>query len=119
ERFAQLFGKSMAFTATAHVSVMNSSGRESNAAEMDYAMLDGMLRTEINMANTSAGEKSASAMEKMAGLGMSVMVQLIRPDKKASYVIYPGLKGYCESQLGKPTKKTEAATPAKVEKTKV
>lgn len=102
EQLLRLFGRNTAFSATAFVSVKGRSGKESHAAEMHYAMLDGKLRTELDMAKTKAGQKRAEGMEEMVAMGMNEMVTLIRPDLKKTYVIYPGLKAFCAMPIDEP-----------------
>jgi len=97
EVLAQLFGKNTAFTATANMSVKNRKGKETQAAEMEYAFLDGKLRIEIDMTKTKAGAKRPEQMGAMADMGLGKMVTLVRPDKKTTYIVYPGLKAYCEA----------------------
>ncbi|MEI6083613.1 MAG: hypothetical protein WCS70_04855 [Verrucomicrobiota bacterium] len=117
ERLAQLFGKNTAFTATSTMSVKNRKGKETQAGEMQYAFLDGKLRIEIDMAKTKGGAKHADQMSAMADMGLGKMVTLTRPDKKTTYIIYPGLKGYCEAPKTVATK-TEGTVP-KMERTEL
>jgi len=117
EQLAKLFGDNTAFTATANVAVAGRSKKETHAAEMQYAFHDGKMRTEIDMTKIKAGAKRQNAMEDMSALGMDKMVNLHRPDKKVSYLIYPGLKAYCE--FTPPTGKQGADQPAKIEKKEI
>ncbi len=112
EQLSKLFGANTAFTATAQVSVTGRVGQNKQAAEIEYAYLDGKMRAEINMAKTKAGQKHAEAMDQMAMMGMDRMVNLIVPDKKKAYVIYPGLRSYCEMPTTTPT--GQAGTPPTV-----
>ena len=116
EYLAKLFGQNTAFTALAHLSVKNKSNKESHAAQIHYSFLEGKLRADIDMGKTKAAEKHADAAALIAAFGMDNMVCLLRPDKKASYVIYPGLQGYCETPLAAPKDSTTPAPP-KIQKT--
>jgi hypothetical protein len=96
EQLAKLFGAHKAFTGTAEITVLNKRGKTEHTAEMEYAFLEGKMRTELNMAKTKAGQKHAAGVEEMAAMGMDRMVTLARPDQKRVYLIYPGLQAYCE-----------------------
>ncbi len=113
EQLAKLFGAHKAFTGTAEVTVQNKKGKIEHAAELEYAFLDGNMRTELNMAKTKAGQKHAAGMEEMAALGMDRMVTLSRADQKRVYLIYPGLQAYCEMPA---TDGGDNSQPPKIEK---
>jgi hypothetical protein len=112
EQLARLYGKNSAFTATAEISA---SGK---VTEMEYAFLDGKLRTTIDMAKMKSGAKDAESMEQMQAMGMNVMVTVVRPDKKMTYAIYPGLKAYCELPQTVKASDTQGKPP-KIEKTEL
>jgi hypothetical protein len=115
ERLTRLFGKHTAFTATAHVVTTDASGAEKENTQMNYAFLDGKLRTEINPAQTKAGKKRPTEMAMADDMGFGQMVVLVLPEKKMSYMIFPGLKSYCEIP---PSAATLAASkPSKIETT--
>jgi hypothetical protein len=96
-RLARVFGLDRAFTATA-VMTMNSGAKKGKGAqvmEMEYAVLAGKVRTEIDMSKLSmdGGEETR---QQIAAMGMSQVVTIARPDLKKTYMIYPGLQAYCE-----------------------
>jgi hypothetical protein len=91
-----LFGKQAAFSATAHVVTTDARGKEKENATMSYAFLDGKLRMEPDTTQTKPGKKPARETEMADDMGFGQMAILVRPDKKAAYMIYPGLKAYCE-----------------------
>ncbi len=115
ERLTRLFGKHPAFTATAHVVTTDANGKEKENTQMNYAFLDGKLRTEINPAQTKAGRKRPQEMAMADDMGFGQMVVLVLPEKKLSYMIFPGLKSYCEIPPSAAT--LSASKPAKVETT--
>ncbi len=96
ERLARLFGKHTAFNATAHIVTTDARGKEKENPTMSYALLDGKLRMEPEVAKSKAGKKHSKEMETADDMGFGQMAILVRPDKKATYMIYPGLKAYCE-----------------------
>lgn len=101
-KMAKLFGKTGGFTATAQSSTLEPSGIET-INEMDYAVRDGMVRMEIDLTKTKTLRKGKPVkkrnddMEGMAGMGLDKLVTLVRPDKQAIYLVYPGLKAYCHA----------------------
>jgi outer membrane lipoprotein-sorting protein len=100
-KMAKLFGKTGGFNATAQSSTVDSSGLET-ITDMDYAVRDGMVRMEMDLTKTKTMRKGKPVkkrdddMEGMAGMGLNKQVTLVRPDKQATYLVYPGLKAYCE-----------------------
>lgn len=102
ERIGRLFGKTAAFTATGHVTVLDGSGLET-VSEMEYAALDGRLRMDIDITKTKTTRKGKPVKKRsddnegMASLGLNKFVTLVLPDKDATYLIYPGLKAYCQA----------------------
>ncbi|MCG3150483.1 MAG: hypothetical protein PCFJNLEI_03969 [Verrucomicrobiae bacterium] len=114
ELLAQLFGKNDAFTATAVMMVKNRRGKETQAGEMQYAFLAGKMRIEIDMTKVKGAGKGS---DQMAEMGLGKMVTLHRPDKDATYIIYPGMTAYCEAPKTVATKSTDASP--KIERTEL
>jgi outer membrane lipoprotein-sorting protein len=100
-RSARLFGKTAGFTAAGQMSTVDSSGVET-INDLAYAVRDGMVRMEIDLTKTKTLRKGKPVknrnddMEGMASMGFDKQVTLVRPDKQATYLVYPGLKAYCE-----------------------
>lgn len=100
-RMARLFGKTGGFTATAQSSTLEPKDIET-IIEMSYAVRDGMVRIETDLTKTKTlrkgkpVKKRGDDMEGMAGMGLDKQVTLVLPDKQATYLVYPGLKAYCE-----------------------
>jgi hypothetical protein len=116
EQLAQLFGQNKAFTATALVSGKGRLNKETFSAEMDYAFSEGKLLTVVDMSKMKGGADS-EGVEQMTAMGLNKIITLVRPDKKMTYVIYPGLNGYCEFPLTMSSQGTNA--PPKIEKTEL
>ena len=98
---ARLFGKGGGFTATAQSSTVE--GITETINELGYAVREGMVRIEMDLTKTKTLRKGKPIksrdddMEGMAGMGLAKQVTLVRPDKQATYIVYPGLKAYCEA----------------------
>lgn len=108
-----LFGKGQAFTATSITTVQGGPSGRDVRMEASYAVSDGKVRTEMDMAKTMP--QGAEQMKKM---GMDRMLNIMRPDKGVAYMIYPGLKAYCETPLADAPAKADAPAP-KVERTEL
>lgn len=90
---AKFFGSNKAFTAVADATVAAPSQPGPMSMQMNMAMLDGKVRMETDMSKTKGAEARAAQMKQM---GMDKTINIIRPDKKVSYMIFPGLKAYAE-----------------------
>ena len=110
---AKIFGKNQAFTATAEMSVADSSRPEPIQMESAYAFLKGNLRSEMDMASMKGTAMSPQIMEQMKQMGMDRTVSIYRGDKKMLYLMYPGLKSYCEitPRQAKPSDKPDQKEP--------
>ena len=118
EQLAKLFGRNKAFSADANVSVKDPSGKEMPAMEFSYAMLDGKVRTDMDMAKIHGGGMTPQAIMQMRSMGMDRIVHIFLPEKKVAYMIYPGMKAYCQMDTSKLTAQKEAKEP-KIEKTEL
>jgi outer membrane lipoprotein-sorting protein len=97
-RLAKMLDKATGFTATAQVTTLGQGGSETLTVT-DYAVRDGMVRVETDLTKTKhkgKRKKQDDGMEEMAGMGLDKQVTLVRADKQATYIIYPGLKAYYE-----------------------
>ena len=117
EQLAKLFGRSTAFAADATLSVKETSGKEMQGMQMSFAMLDGKIRTEIDMSKMG-GTMPPEAMAHMKQMGMDRMVSIVLTEKRLMYMIYPGMKAYCETALPPAGTGTAGAAP-KFEKTEL
>ena len=85
----------MTMTATA-------SSRNAMPGPMEYFMVvsKGKTRVEMDMGKmvAAAGGSHAAAMPP----GFDKVINIMRPDKKMAYMIYPGLQSYCEMPIPEP-----------------
>jgi hypothetical protein len=109
---ARLFGDVTAFSAKAEMRVLDSSQKELVSTPMDFALLDGKIRFQMDIAQARSSSMPPGAAEQVKQLGMSRIISVIRPDKKVVYVIYPDMK----SLLTMATPKEEAEAAAKTPK---
>ncbi len=115
---AKLFGDNSAFSATLEMQTKGGSGEESMTMPGKLAFDQGKSRFEMDLAQTKGGRMPPEAAQQMKAMGMDKTLMISRPDKKVSYMIYPGLQAYVENPLAD----KEAAMPAedfKVETTEL
>ena len=94
---SKLFGDNQAFSATLEMQVTDKSGKPmSMPGKISFDT--GKSRFEINMADMKGGQMPPDTAAQMKSMGMDQMVTIARPDKKAAYLIYPGMQSYAEIQ---------------------
>ena len=108
EQLAKVFGTGTAFSADAAITVNEASGKVMQM-QMSFAMLDGKVRTEIDMSKMG-GSLPPDAMAHLKQMGMERTVTIFLPAGNVMYMVYPGQKAYCEMT---PPHSTAAATPGK------
>jgi len=102
---SKLFGTNQAFSANLEVQTADQFG---NAITMPGKITfnAGKSRFEVNMADMQSKQMTPEAVQQMKSMGLDQMVIVARPDIKAAYLIYPGLKSYVVTDLSE----TESAT---------
>jgi hypothetical protein len=112
-QMARIFGKTQAFTATAEITITDKQRGEQMQMSTAYAFLKGNVRTEMDMASMKGMSVSPQAVAQLKQMGMDRTINIYRGDKKLTYLVYPGLKAYCEIDLSKMQKpdKTEQKEP--------
>ncbi len=93
---AKLFGENSAFSATMEMQTKAGSPEGSMITPGKMAFDQGKSRFEMNLAEIKGGQMPPQAAQQMKAMGMDKMVMISRPDKKVSYMIYPGLQAYVE-----------------------
>lgn len=111
----RLFGANN-FTAVASVTVKDASGNQVLSTPMDFALLEGKLRVQIDVSQMKNKEMSPAAATSLMQMGLARVVSVIRPDKQAVYVIYPDRKALVHLPFSKEDAAAAAATP-KIQRT--
>lgn len=93
---AKIFGNNQAFTATADITIADAQRGAPMVMEASYAFLKGNLRTDIDTTSVKGTAMPPQAVAQMKKMGMDRAVNIYRSDKKAMYLMYPGLKSYTE-----------------------
>jgi len=99
--FVKLFGAVTSFTAKVQTQVFDPSQKEVVRLPMDLAALDSKVRLEINLAQMQSAQFTPATLAQLKQAGMDRVVSVFRPDKKATYIIYPGVQSYMSIPLAK------------------
>jgi len=94
----KLFGNNRAFSATLEI---RSTDSATNTTVMPgkFSFDSGKSRFEVNMSEVQSQMVPAGAAAQMKSIGLDQMVMVSRPDKKAAYLVYPGMQSYVETSL--------------------
>jgi hypothetical protein len=99
ERLGRFVGKDLTFRAIAHT-VIATNGIEVQAMDMDYAMADGKVRSEIDLSKSS-GNFPPQMVEQVKSMGMDRTVFISLPDQNTSYIVYPAKQAYVEQPIAR------------------
>jgi hypothetical protein len=110
----KFFGEHTAFSASVEIEAQPPNAPERLTMPGKMAVLDKKSRFEMDLSQAKGGGLPPGAAEQMKQMGMDKTIIISRPDKKMSYLIYPGLTAYAEM----PTK-DKAATESKDKELKV
>jgi hypothetical protein len=99
--FMALFGGYAGFTAKVDTQVLDQTQKPSVRLVMTLSVAEKKVRVEVNMADVQSGKMPESALASLKQMGMDRVVSIIRPDKKATFVLYPGAQSYVTMPLAK------------------
>lgn len=99
--FVKLFGAVGSFTAKVNTQVLDPYQKEVVRLLMDFATFEGKVRIEINLAQMQSKDLPPSKIAELKESGMERIISLFRPDKKVTYVVYPGIQSYQTIPLAK------------------
>lgn len=115
---SKLFGEHAAFTAKSDVRVYDKNQKETTSVAMNFACLDNKSRVEIDISQMKSKDMPAGAAAAVKQMGMDRLITIVRPDKKARYLVFPGLQSYVNNPLT--AEETDAfAKKPRIEKTAV
>ena len=109
----KLFGDNQAFTAKVEIQVLDGSQQELASFPMEFALLDQKTRMEIDLTKMKNKQMPAGMADALKKMGMGEVVNIMRPDKKLVYTVYPNVKAV----LSQPLPKTDLEP--KIEKTEL
>ena len=97
----KLFGDLTAFSAKAEVHVYGPDQKEKIMTPMTFALLDNKVRVEIDMTKLVSKDIPTDAAASMKQMGMDRIFSIMRPDQKATFVIFPGLESVVKMPMPK------------------
>lgn len=97
--FRKLFAEHPAWTAQAKIEAPNPRGGGNMIVPTTISMLDASSRMEMDLTKVEGGGLPPGAAEQIKAMGMAEIIMLARPDKKAAFVVYPGMEAYLEAPL--------------------
>jgi hypothetical protein len=95
----KLFADNNSFTATAEIKVLDKAGKETTRMPMNWLMLDGKSRLEMDMNQVQSSLVPAAALGELKQAGLDNLVSVKRPDKRTQLLIYKNAKSYTEQTL--------------------
>jgi hypothetical protein len=91
----KLFGEDGAFSAEYTLDLQgNQEGAATIPGKVSY--LGGKSRIDLDLARIQSKKFPPEAGAQLKAMGMAEMQVILRPDKKVTYVVYPGLRAYIE-----------------------
>jgi hypothetical protein len=95
----KLFGDTKAFSSKATVRLLDKNKKETMTMTMDFALLDGKFRADIDLNQIKGAEISAESLTMLKTVGMDKWSSIILPQKKTTIVVVPALKSYAEAPM--------------------
>jgi hypothetical protein len=99
--FVKLFGTADAFTAKVDTQVLDAYQQQQVRLFMDFAAADGKVRYEFSLAQMQSKDLTPSKIASLKESGMDRIMGLFRPDKKVTYIVYPGMQSYLSMPMAK------------------
>jgi len=112
----RLFGSVTGFTARASIRVTDAAQQEVFSAPVGFTVLDNKIRLDLEITDIKYKDLPTALAGSLKQLGFSKIVSVVRPDKQASYIIYPEQQLYLTMPLTKEDADS-ALKPVKTEKT--
>ena len=114
---SKLFGDNKAFSAALEMQTKDDSGSPiTMPGKISFDA--GKSRFEFNLADMKGGKMPPDAVAQMKSMGFDQMVAISLPDKKAAYLLYPGLQSCVQMKLPE-TEASPATNDYKMEATEL
>jgi hypothetical protein len=99
--FVKLFGTAEAFSAKVDTRVFDAYQQDRVRLVMDFVSADGKVRYEFNVTQMQSKDLTPGKIASLKESGMERIIGLFRPDKKVTYIVYPGMQSYLSMPLAK------------------
>jgi hypothetical protein len=97
---AKVFGDNSAFSAT--MQIQANMGDQEMTMPAKISFNKGQSRVEMDLTAVKGGHMPPQMVGQLKAMGMGNMITINQPDKKMSYLCYPGLQAYCEVPMQNP-----------------
>lgn len=98
-RFLKLFGSNTTFTAKMDALVLDRSGKDWARLPVDLTAAGDKLRLDLDVEQIKSRDLPGFIAASLKEVGLTRVVNLVLPEKKSTYVIYPGMKSYLNLPL--------------------
>lgn len=95
----KLFGDFQSFSSKSEVRMLDKAQKQSLSMLMDFAMLDGKIRADIDLSRIKSDQMPAEALSYLKQMGMDKMQTIVHPELKTTLVVYPALKSYANTPM--------------------
>ncbi len=95
----KIFGDHKFFSADLQTEMADAAGKTELSVPAKMVFLEGKARVELDISQAKGPSIKPEMAAQLQMMGMSEMTAISRPDKKLSYLVYPGLKSYAEMPM--------------------
>jgi hypothetical protein len=113
----KIFGEHQAFTCKADIKTLDKTGQEEMSMTADFAMLDGQMRTEVDMSKMRGKGMPPEAIAQMKQMGMDRAINIMTPAEKKMIIAFPNMKAAAKMAL--PEKDAASLAKSTMEKTEL
>jgi len=114
----KLFGDFPSFTSKSDVRLQEKPGRTTTTLTMDFGMLDGKVRMELDMGSVRSAQIPAQTLASLKAAGLTKVVTVLLPERRQALVIYPGAGSYAEIPMA-PDEAADMHKKFRIEKNRV
>jgi hypothetical protein len=104
---AKLFGDNKEFSGNLEMGIKSQQGPITIPGKIAFS--DGKSRFEMDLTQMKSEKMPPEATAQIKAMGMDKMVIISRPDKKLSFMLYPGLQAYVQTAMGEADAKPASA----------
>jgi hypothetical protein len=96
-----LFGDTTSFSSRAEIRLQEKGGKEPVSMLVDFSMLDGNVRMDLDMSALKSSELPPAALAGFKLAGLDKVVTVIKPHQKSAVLFYPAIRSYAELPMSK------------------
>src|SRR5262245_5926958 len=97
----KMFGDNLSFSSKAALRLQEKGGKDPVAMFVDFSMLDGNVRMDLDMSTLKSSELPPAALAQFKAAGLDKVVTIIKPHQRVALVYYPTIRSYAEMPMSK------------------